>query len=280
MIVFDDVNIERAVNGCIWGGMTNSGQTCTAVERVLVHERIYDKFAAELKNKVEKLSTPSRGNGDDAGTLDMGSMTTPFQVDIVQEQVQDAVGKGATVLTGGRRVGNGCEFEPTVLLDVDDSMKVVREETFGPVVTVQKFKDEDEAVRIANDSPYGLSSSVWSNDMARAERVARRLEAGSVSINNVLATLANSALPFGGVKDSGFGRYKGRYGLHSFSNVKSILIDKDSGNLELNWYPYSEEKYKLFSKLIDTVFGGRPFATMKAAAIGMKLQRLATKKRL
>lgn len=281
MVVFDDVNLERAADGAIWGGMTNSGQTCTAVERVLVHEKVYDQFVDKLKGKIENLSTPSRRNSSqDNGDLDMGCMTTDFQVDIVRRQVEDAVSKGARVVTGGKRVGESQEFQPTVLADIDPSMEIAREETFGPVITVQKFTSEEEAVRIANDSPYGLSASVWSGDIPRAERVAHALETGNVSINNVLATQANSALPFGGVKDSGFGRYKGAHGLHSFSNVKSILIDKNSGVAELNWYPYTKEKYQLFSKLIEAAFSGKPGATIKAIAVGLKLQALGKKQRL
>ena len=281
MVVFDDVNLDRAADGAIWGGMTNSGQTCTAVERILVQETVYDQFVDKLRAKIENLSTPSKKNSShDCGDLDMGCMTTEFQVDIVQRQVDDAVSKGARVVTGGKRIGDSHEFQPTVLADIDPSMEIAREETFGPVVTIQKFTSEDDAVRIANDSPYGLSASVWSGDIPRAERVAHALETGNVSINNVLATQGNSALPFGGVKESGFGRYKGSHGLHSFSNVKSILIDKNSGMAELNWYPYTKEKYQLFSKLIETAFSGKPGATLKAILVGLKLQSLGKKQRL
>jgi delta 1-pyrroline-5-carboxylate dehydrogenase len=133
---------------------------------------------------------------------------------------------------------------------------------------------------MANDSPYGLSASVWSRDPDRADRVARAIVTGNVSINNVLATQGNSALPFGGIRDSGMGRYKGPQGLHSFSNLKSVLVDRQSNRVELNWYPYSKEKYRLFSKLVDARYGDRPFGLLKAMLAGLKLDRLAQKKRL
>lgn len=281
MVVFEDVHISRAANGALWGGMSNCGQTCTAVERILVHESIHDDFVGALKEKIEKLRTVSRGaEYPDPRSLDVGVMTTDFQVEKVQALVADAASHGATIAAGGKRIGDTHEFEPTVVTNVTPEMAIVREETFGPVITVQKFATEDEAVALANATEFGLSSSVWSADLDRAERVARRIEAGNVCINNVLSTQANAALPFGGVKQSGFGRYKGPYGLYSFSNVKSVMIDKHQRGAELNWYPYSEEKYQLFSQLIDAVYGGGSFALLKAMAIGGKLKKLSRAKRL
>jgi len=133
---------------------------------------------------------------------------------------------------------------------------------------------------LANESPYGLSASVWSADLERADRVARALETGNVSINSVLATQGNSALPFGGTKDSGFGRYKSFFGLYSFCNVKSVLVDTQSSKVELNWYPYSKEKYELFSQLLTALYGGGPLGLIKTALIGLKLERLGRKRRL
>jgi hypothetical protein len=132
---------------------------------------------------------------------------------------------------------------------------------------------------MANDSPYGLSGSVWSKDLVRGERVAHAIDTGNVSINNVLATQGNSGLPFGGTKDSGFGRYKGPHGLWGFTNIKSVSIDHTSAP-EVYWYPYSKEKYRLFERLLDAAYGGGPWSMLKAAVIGMKMQALAKRRRL
>lgn len=158
-------------------------------------------------------------------------------------------------------------------------MKIYYEESFGPITTITPFKTEEEAVRLANDSPYGLSASVWSGDSACADRVARELVTGNVSINNVLATQGNSALPFGGVKNSGMGRYKGAHGLYSFSNIKSIMIDKNSGRREPIWYPYTPEKYALVSRLIDCTYRGGIANLLRIAGIGLKLERLEKRRK-
>ncbi|MBX7254817.1 MAG: aldehyde dehydrogenase family protein [Candidatus Hydrogenedentes bacterium] len=279
MVVFDDVDVERAAKAAAWGGMMNCGQTCTSVERIIVQEGVYPEFVAALKRRIEKLSHAGACEGKaDEGNLDVGCITADFQVKIVEEQIKDAKAKGAEVFSAGTHTEGSHAIPPTMITNVDKSMKVLQDETFGPVVTVEKFKTEDEAVAMANDSPYGLSGSVWSQDLVRAERVARRIETGSLSINNVLATQGNPGLPFGGTKDSGFGRYKGPLGLQGFSNPKSVLIDHTK-KPEVYWYPYSKEKYHLFSRLLDAIYGGSPFWVLKAALIGLKMESLAKKKR-
>jgi len=280
MVVFDDVDIDRAAAGAMWGGMMNCGQTCTSIERVLVHERIHDDFVAALTAKIGTLDhAAAREGAPDAGDQDVGHMTAPFQIEKVQELVEDARAKGATIHTGGTRAGESQAFAPTLISNVNNSMRVISEETFGPVITVEKFRTEDEAVSMANSSPYGLSAAVWSKDMDRAERVARTIESGNVSINNVLATQGNAALPFGGTKESGFGRYYGAHGLHGFSHIKSIIVDSGSKH-ELHWFPYTKEKYELFSQLLDTMYGktgvGRLLGIIRG---GMKLEALAKKQR-
>lgn len=280
MVVFDDVNLERTVNGAIWGAMTNSGQTCTSVERIYVQERIFPEFVKMMREKLGNLATPLNPRSGNHVTTDIGCMTTDFQIHKVEAQIRDAVKKGATVECGGKRLDESHTFPPTLISGVTPEMHIYEEESFGPIATITPFRDESEAVRLANDSPYGLSASVWSADLDRADRVARAIVTGNVSINNVLATQGNSALPFGGTKMSGFGRYKGPHGLYSFSNVKSILVDKQADKIEAIWYPYSDEKYGLLSRMIDLMFSGSKIDFFRALLVGLKWESVSQKNRL
>jgi len=281
MIVFEDTDLERAVNGALWGCFVNSGQTCTSVERIFVHQRIYDAFLALFKEKTEKIITLDHPEGRaDEFALTMGCMTAEFQIREIEEQLEQSIARGARVITGGTREPGTHRFKPTIIVDVTPDMPIQSRESFGPVVTVTPFQEEDEVIRLANDSPYGLSASVWSGDLERAWRVARRLVTGNVSINNALATQANPALPFGGIKDSGFGRYKGEIGLHAFSNIKSIQVDRNSNRLEGYWYPYSKEKFELFSTIMEAAFGGGAFGLFKTIFNGLKLERFSRRHRL
>ncbi len=281
MIIFDDANLERAVNGALWGSFVNSGQTCTSIERIYVHKNIYEPFMALFKEKAERIVTLNHPEGQaDEYALTMGCMTADFQIREIEEQLAASVQQGARIVTGGKRAPGSHAFPPTIITNVTRDMPIQCRESFGPVVTVTPFKDEEEAVRLANDSVFGLSASVWSADMGRAWRVAQRLVTGNVSINNALATQGNPALPFGGVKDSGFGRYKGAEGLYAFSNIKSILADRNNSRLELYWYPYSRKKYTLFRAAFDALFRGGPLSLFKAAITALKLERCARKDRL
>jgi len=273
MIVFEDANLQRAAAGAAWGGLTNTGQSCTAVERVYVQESIYPAFRDALVREVSRIKQEVDRDGD----ADIGAMTTDFQVRIVRDQLDDARRKGAEVLTGERWNGTDRLIPPLVIDRVTTDMAVARDETFGPILPLMPFKTEDDAIRLANDSEYGLTASVWSKDFERAKRVARALHAGGVSINNVMLTEGNPALPFGGVKGSGYGRYKGVHGLHAFCNVKSVIIDKDSKKIESNWYPYTATKYRLFSEMMRHHFTRGVGAFVKFALAGLKLERYSGK---
>ncbi len=273
MIVFEDVNLQRAAAGAAWGALTTTGQSCTSVERLYVQDAIYEPFRRALVAEVARLVQQV----DTDGAADIGAMTTDFQVKIVAEQVDDARAKGATFLTGADWDGSSRLIPPMVLDGVRPEMRVAAEETFGPIIPLIPFTTEDEVIELANDSEYGLTASVWSKDLERAKRVARALRVGGVSINNVMATEANPGLPFGGVKQSGFGRYKGEHGLHSFCNVKSVLVDKDSAKIEANWYPYTREKYRLFSAMMVSLFSDGPLRSLKFALSGLALERYANR---
>lgn len=275
MLVFEDVNLERTVNGALWGALTTAGQSCTSVERLYIHQSLYKRCVELLKNKMEKLRAVSQ-IGEPA---EIGNMTAPFQLETIEAQLAEAVAEGAQILCGGQRTKDSMYFPPTLVVDVHHGMKLMREETFGPVLAVMAFETEAEAIALANDSPYGLSASVWSADLARAERVARQLKVGNVSINNVMLTEANPALPFGGIKASGFGRYKGVWGLETFCNLKSVLIDSQNGKIEANWFPYTPERYRLFSQLTAALFSAQK-SLLKTLLTGLKLESQAQKEKL
>lgn len=273
MIVFDDVNLHRATSGALWGALTASGQSCTSVEKILVHENIYDEFKNTLVQKALKIKC---GEGNST-TLEIGPMTTEAQVTVVREHLEDALEKGATLLTGKEWDKKSRLIPPLVIEGVTQEMKIYQEETFGPVLPLMSFSTEQEAIYYANDSQYGLTSSVWSKDLKRAHRVAAKLKVGGVSINNVMLTEGNPHLPFGGVKNSGMGRYKGEAGLVSFSNVKSVIANADNGHVEAHWYPFTEKKYDLFKKMVVGLFGGGPINFLKFLINGLKLEGHANK---
>lgn len=248
-VVLADADLERAANGIVWGGMFNSGQVCVSVERVYVEAPVYDDFVAKLTEKVGRL----RQGHDDAGCrFDVGAMATAAQRDIVARHVEDAVAGGARVTTGGRPTGVGTFFQPTVLADVDHSMACITEETFGPTLPVVKVADEEEAIRLANDSRYGLSATVWTGDNARGERVARRIEAGAVNVNDALANGFSFALPMPGWKNSGIGsRSGGPDGLLKYCRPQAITVPRVPIQArELLWFPYSKRKARIAAGVI------------------------------
>ncbi len=232
MIVRADADLDRATRGAVWGSMQNSGQTCMSVERVYVDESIHDEFVDRVVHQVEQIRQ------DDSGAGDIGSMTFPAQLDVVERHVADAVAKGARVLVGGRRLDRpGYWYAPTVLVGVDHTMDVMREETFGPVLPIMRTTSDDQAVELANDSRYGLNSSVWSADEDRAAELAARIEAGNVCVNDCIVSYAVTGLPFGGVKESGIGRVHGAEGLREFTNVKSVMATRFRTPREPWWFP-------------------------------------------
>src|SRR5215468_7856848 len=212
MIVADDADLDRAAEACVYGALTNAGQACISVERVYVADAVHDKFVDKVVENVRALKV-----GGDDGHL--GAMTSPAQVAIVKDHLEDAVAKGAKVLTGGPDAISGSYIQPTVLTNVDHRMKVMSDETFGPVIPIQRVGSLDEAVQLANDTRYGLGSSVFAGK--RARELAAKLRAGMTAINSVMSYAGIPSLPFGGVGDSGFGRIHGDEGIREFTRVKS-----------------------------------------------------------
>lgn len=258
MVVFADADLDRAVNGALWGAFTNAGQTCMAVERVYVESSVYDSFVQKVKEKTDQLRV---GQPDDA---DIGSMTSPQQMEIVESHLKDATEKGARILCGGKRLnGETLHFEPTVLVDVDHSMKIMRDETFGPVLPIMPFSSEEEAVQLANETPYGLNASVWSKDREKAGRVAARINSGNVCVNDVMIGIANPHLPYGGNKDSGIGRYHGPEGLLTFVHPTSVLTHPGKKRRELNWFPYHPDQFEALRSLLHLLYGRRPLQGLK-----------------
>lgn len=240
-IVLADADLDRAAHGIAFGGMFNAGQVCISVERVYVEAPVYDEFVTKLTDAVQNLRQGLDGREP---RYDVGALANENQVQIVQRHVDEAVAAGAKVTTGGKRTGVGTLFEPTVLVDVDHTMSCITEETFGPTLPVIKVADEAEAVRLANDSSYGLSASVWTGDKERGERVARELDAGAVNINDVFVNLFSFALPMGGWGQSGVGaRWGGANGVRKYCRQKAITTPiLPTQQKELLWFPYQMPK--------------------------------------
>ncbi len=256
-IVCDDADLDQAVHAALAGCYVNCGQNCVASERLLVFDSVYDEFTRRAEAIVSEFR---QGNSRDE-LVDVGAIVTPLQLDIIESLVQRAVAEGARLVTGGRRIreGRGNYFEPTILADVTPEMEIAREEVFGPVMLLMRVRDDDEAVRIANDVSYGLSSSVFSKDLERARGIASRLEAGMSAINEFGGvTYMAQDLTFGGVKASGFGRMNGREGLRSMCNVKAVIDDRAPVFRANRMFPVTATQYSKFSAMIDLVYGQGP----------------------
>ena len=255
MLVLDDADVDVASSGALWAGLCNAGQTCASVERVYVHRSLYDTFVEAVVTKARQLRV---GPGDDA---DVGSMTRVTQMDIVQRHIDDAVEKGAKVLVGGKRVEGdaGQYYEPTVLVDVDHDMAVMREETFGPVIPIMAFDHVDQAVQWANRSDLGLSASIWTGDTRRGQEVALRLETGTVSINDAQSAHGIAEAPWGGIKDSGVGRTHGELGLMAMVRPLHVSVDAMPHTKKVWWYPYDEPLRQFLHGFMKVVNGRSPW---------------------
>lgn len=270
MIVFSDADYKRAAQGAVWGAFTNSGQVCMSVERLIIQREALEPFLQELLPIVNQLK---QGNGKES---DIGSMTSIQQISIVREHIEDALLKGATLLTGdppSEWNENSMFIKPIVLTNVSEDMLVMQEETFGPVLPILTVESEEEAIRVANHSNYGLNASVWTTNKEKGRLTAKKLLSGAVLINDVLITVANNNLPFGGVKESGIGRYHGEQGLRIFCHEKAVMEDMGLKKSEIQWYPY-EGKYEHFHALLTAYFGKRK-SMMKVIKEYLKLIKLS-----
>ena len=246
MIVLRSADVEKAANAATWGAFANSGQVCMSVERIYVEEPVYDEFVRRMTDEVKGLKMGI--DGPEHGS-EQGAMTFPPQTEIVDSHVADARERGATVLTGGKRAdGPGDWYEPTVITDVDHSMKVMRDESFGPVVGVMKVRDADDALRLANDTRYGLSGYVF-GETDEAEAVARKLEVGGACVNDVLVNFLASDVPMGGWKDSGIGFRHGEYGVKKFVRPESLVITRFGQKREPLYFPYTNERRQKLRKI-------------------------------
>lgn len=274
MLVLEDADIAAAARWGAWGSFYHSGQACVAIERIYVDETVYepflDAFIAETR-QVRQGYSPDKVNPNDIGPL-----TFDRQIAIIEDHLDDAVAKGARIIYGGRR--NGLFFEPTIVVDVDHSMKLMRDETFGPVVPIMKVKNEAEAIALANDSDYGLSACVWGRDLVHAEEVARQIEAGSVLINDTIAHYAVSQLPFGGLKQSGTARTHGRQDVLQFTQMRAYGVGQTPFTMDVATILRQPGYYHLMSAIMHALFGVTPEQRLRAVReTGLQLQQSAPK---
>jgi acyl-CoA reductase-like NAD-dependent aldehyde dehydrogenase len=253
MIVCADANIDRAANAAAYYSMNNGGQVCISVERCYVEDEIYDRFVERVTENVRGLR---QGVPTDVGTVDIGAVIFPPQLDIIDEHVRDAENKGAKILTGGHKgSGPGRFYEPTVLVDVDHSMKIMQEETFGPTLPIMRISNAEEGVRLANDSPYGLQASVWTGDIERGEALARRIEAGVVCVNDAQINYSALNLPMGGWKSSGLGTRHGANGIRKYCKIQSLLVTRRALKREPFMFPYSRRTTLLLRRMFKLLYG-------------------------
>jgi acyl-CoA reductase-like NAD-dependent aldehyde dehydrogenase len=263
MIVLADADIDVASSGAVWGAFVNAGQTCLSVERCYVHRSVYERFVDACAEKTRRLRV---GSGLDPNT-DVGPLIHERQLRTVEAHVDDARSRGARIIEGGRRMSEvGPNFyAPTVLADVSHEMRIMREETFGPVLPVMPFDTEQEAIRLANDSEYGLAASVWTRDRHRGETIASQIAAGTVMVNDVVSCFGISEAPHGGVKASGIGRTHGSFGLEEMVRVKYIDSDRLPSMKKVWWYGYGGDFTSRMERVLDLLFSRGLLRRLRAA---------------
>jgi len=250
MIVCADADLERAAGGAVFASVFNSGHVCMGVERIYVVESVADEFERLVE---EKLRQVRWGSGDDC---DVGALFWDRQLSIIERHIEDAKAKGAEVVVGGEAVTNGGLFyPPTLVRNVDHTMDLMKDETFGPIVSIMRVRDEEEALGLANDSDYGLSGSVWTKDTKKGFALAKRMETGSVLINDASMSYGILEVPFGGMKDSGLGQINGARSLRNYTFAQPIGIDRRAPKTEPHWYPHSEKTIKDLDGMVKLVYG-------------------------
>ncbi|MGM0419512.1 MAG: aldehyde dehydrogenase family protein [Bacillota bacterium] len=256
MIVFADAQLGRAAKAAVYGAFSNTGQLCVSVERLYVQTEILTDFSELLIQEAKKIEY-----SEDQGYGDIGPYTHPDQENKVNSQLKKAVAAGAKIIYDGR---NKNMVGPVIITEIDPQAEIIQKETFGAVLPVLEFTDEEEAIRLANSTKYGLNASVWTRDIPKAERVTSALQTGTCMINDVLKNVGNPHLPFGGTKQSGIGRYHGPEGLWAFSNQKSVMITTAKRKREINWFPHTAKLYADLKSYIELIYAdGLNFSNLK-----------------
>ena len=251
MIVCDDANLDSAAGGAVAGSFMNTGQYCCGTERVYVVESVADEFSAKVIERVARLRQGAEGE------FDVGAIFWPPQLDVIESHMADAVAKGANVLCGGRRNPDlpGLFYEPTVVTDVSHDMRIMTEETFGPILAIMRVRDEEHAIELANDSEYGLGANVWTRDKRKGMEIAEQLHTGSVCVNDITMTYGVQEVPFGGRKNSGVGQVNGEIGLKGYCHAEPIIVDRFGGRQVAGMYPYSRKRDERMQKLMRLQWG-------------------------
>jgi acyl-CoA reductase-like NAD-dependent aldehyde dehydrogenase len=247
MIVAADADLDAAAASCVWGGLTNAGQTCVGIERVYVAEQVYDDFLNRVVARAAKLTV-----GADA-TSDIGPITMPSQIDVIRRHIEDALTRGGRAVLGGAEAVQPPFVNPTILVDVPEDAAAVQEETFGPTLTVTRVQDAAEAVRLANNTGYGLGGAIFSKSQGLA--LARQVRSGMTSVNSALTFAGMPSLPFGGVGDSGFGRIHGEDGLREFTRPKAIVKRRGPTVLAAMTFDRTEKTMQQIVRVVKLVHG-------------------------